>query len=407
MNRKFASLMLGTAAVLGMSCAGVMAGDKTVNIGVLTDMSSLYADIGGQGSVAAAQLAIKDSGLLEKGWTINLVSGDHQNKPDIGSNVVRGWIDEEKVDVITDVPTSSVVLAVNSVAKEKNAVLLVSGAGTTAITNAQCSPNTIQWTYDTFMTAHGTGKALTKEGNKNWFFMTMDNAGGASLQADATTAIEAEGGKVVGSVKHPFINSDFSSFLLQAQASQADIIGLGNAGGDTINAIKQAAEFGITDGGQKLAATLVFISDVHALGLDAAQGLSLITAFYWDQNDATREFAKRFQEIKSDKAMPGMAHAGVYSSLMHYFKALEKLGENPHDGAKVTAAMKEIPIDDPLFGKGEIQPNGRATHPAYLYEVKSPAESKGPWDYYKLVATIPAEEAFLAIDKSTCELIKK
>jgi len=407
MKNRFASWVLGTAALMGILATDAFALDKTVNIGVLTDMSGLYADIGGEGSVVAAELAIEDSGLKDKGWTINILSGDHQNKADIGANVARGWIDQDKVDVIADVPTSSVVLALNGIVKDKNALLLVSGAGTSELTNGQCSPNTIQWTYDTYLTAHGLGGALTREGAKKWFFMTMDNAGGHSLERDATTAIEKEGGTIVGGVKHPFINSDFSSYLLQAQGSGADVIGLANAGGDTINAIKQASEFGITQGGQKLAAMLMFISDVHALGLDTAQGLSFISAFYWDQDDNTRAFAKRFQERVKSGAMPTMAHAGVYSSLMHYFKALEKLGGNPHDGAEVAAVMKEIPVDDPLFGKGEVQVNGRVTHPAYLFEVKSPAESKGPWDYYKLIATIPADQAFLPLEQSTCELVKK
>ncbi len=300
-------LRLSAAAIFGLGPWGAMAADKTVNVGVLTDMTGLYADIGGQGSVVAAQLAIEDSGLEQKGWKINLISGDHQNKPDIGSNIARSWIDLEKVDVIADVPTSAVLLAINNLVREKNALLLGSSGGISQLTNSQCSPNTVHWTYDTYMTAHGIGKAMTAGGDKTWFFITMDNAAGVSLQGDASTAIQAEGGEVVGSVKHPFINADFSSYLLQAQASQAEVIGLANAGGDTINTIKQASEFGITQGGQKLAATLMFISDVHALGLEAANGLQFISGFYWDLNDETRAFAKRFQERKSD---PGYANNG-------------------------------------------------------------------------------------------------
>ncbi|MGH9694206.1 MAG: ABC transporter substrate-binding protein, partial [Bryobacteraceae bacterium] len=334
-------------------------------------------------------------------------SGDHQNKPDIGSSIARRWIDEDKVDVITDVPTSSVALAVNNIVKEKNAVFLNSGAGTSDLTNSQCSPNTIHWTYDTYMLAHGTGSALTKSGGKTWFFLTADYAFGTALQRDTTAAVEAAGGTVIGSVKHPLNTSDFSSFLLQAQASKAEVIGLANAGGDTVNAIKQASEFGIVKGGQKLAALLMFITDVHALGLNAAQGLNLTTTFYWDLNDGTRAFSKRFQERMANKAMPTMVQAGVYSSLIHYFKTLDKLGENPHDGAKVVAAMKAMPVDDPLFGKGKIEPNGRNIHEAYLFEVKTPAESKGPWDYFKLIATTPGNEAFTPLDKSTCSLLKK
>lgn len=403
---KISALMLGTALALGAT-TGAFAADKVVKIGVLNDMSGLYADLAGPGSVVAAQMAVEDSGLTKKGWKIDVISADHQNKPDVGVNIARHWIDVDKVDVISDVPTSSVALAVSNVAKEKNSILLDSGAGSSDLTNSHCSPNTIHWTYDTYTLAHGTGTALTKAGGKTWFFLTADYAFGAALERDTTAAVEAAGGKVVGSVKHPLNTADFSSFLLQAQASKANVIGLANAGGDTVNAIKQASEFGITKGGQKLASLLMFISDVHALGLQTAQGLNLTETFYWDTNDGTRAFSKRFQERMKSHAMPTMVQAGVYSSLMHYFKALEALGGNPHDGAKVVAKMKSMPTDDPLFGKGSIEPNGRALHPAYLYEVKSPAESKGPWDYYKLVATIPANEAFTPLDKSTCPLLKK
>jgi branched-chain amino acid transport system substrate-binding protein len=398
--------MLGTALAFG-TMTGAFAADKVVKIGVLNDMSGLYADLAGPGSVIAAQMAVEDSGLTKKGWKIDVISADHQNKPDVGVNIARQWIDVDKVDVISDVPTSSVALAVSNVVKEKNSILLDSGAGSSDLTNSHCSPNTIHWTYDTYTLAHGTGTALTKAGGKTWFFLTADYAFGAALERDTTAAVEAAGGKVVGSVKHPLNTADFSSFLLQAQASKANVIGLANAGGDTVNAIKQAAEFGITKGGQKLASLLMFISDVHSLGLQTAQGLNLTETFYWDTNDGTRAFSKRFQERMKSHAMPTMVQAGVYSSLMHYFKALEALGGNPHDGAKVVAKMESMPTDDPLFGKGSIEPNGRALHPAYLYEVKSPAESKGPWDYYKLVATIPANEAFTPLDKSTCPLLKK
>ncbi|WP_458756304.1 ABC transporter substrate-binding protein [Afipia sp. TerB] len=406
MKMKFSALMLGTALALGMS-AGAFAMDKNVKIGVLNDQSGLYADIAGPGSVLAAQMAVEDSGLTKKGWKIEVVAGDHQNKPDIGVNVARQWIDVDKVDVIADVPTSSVALAVSNLVKEKNIVFLNSGAGTSDLTNKACSPNTIHWTYDTYMLAHGTGSALTKSGGNTWFFLTADYAFGAALERDTTEAINALGGKVVGSVRHPLNTADFSSFLLQAQASKAKVIGLANAGGDTINAIKQAAEFGIVAGGQKLAGLLMFVSDVHALGLKVAHGLNMTETFYWDLNDGTRAFSKRFAEKMKNHAMPTMVQAGVYSSLIHYFKTLEKMGGNPHDGAKIVKAMEEMPTDDPLFGKGKIEPNGRKIHPAYLFEVKSPSESKGPWDYYKLVATIPADQAFTPLDKSTCPLLKK
>ena len=401
-----ASLLLGTAmslAAAGSACAE----DKIVKIGSLSDQSGLYADLGGPGSTLAAQMAVEDSGLTAKGWKIDIIAGDHQNKPDIGVNIARQWFDVDKVDVIVDVPNSGVALAVSNLVKEKNGVFLNSGAGTSDLTNAQCTPNTIHWTYDTYTLAHGTGTALTKSGGDSWFFVTADYAFGAALERDTTAAVQASGGKVLGGVKAPLSTADFSSFLLQAQASKAKIIGLANAGADTTNSIKQAAEFGITAGGQKLAALLLFITDVHAMGLKTAQGLNFTETFYWDMNDGTRAFAKRFQERIKNHNMPTMVQAGVYASLLHYFKALEALGGNPHDGAKVVAKMKEMPTDDPLFGKGSIEPNGRTIHPAYLFEVKSPAESKGPWDYYKLVSTIPADEAFTPLAKSSCPLLKK
>ncbi|WP_298110143.1 ABC transporter substrate-binding protein [Bradyrhizobium sp.] len=404
-RRKFATLLLGTA--LSLSAGLAFAQDKVVKIGSLSDQSGLYADLGGPGSTLAAQMAVEDSGLTAKGWKIDIIAGDHQNKPDIGVNIARHWFDVDKVDVIVDVPNSGVALAVSNLVKEKNGILLDSGAGTSDLTNAQCTPNTIHWTYDTYTLAHGTGTALTKSGGNTWFFLTADYAFGAALERDTTAAVQAAGGKVLGGVKAPLSTADFSSFLLQAQACKAKIIGLANAGADTTNSIKQAAEFGITTSGQKLAALLLFITDVHSLGLKTAQGLNFTETFYWDLNDGTRAFAKRFQERAKNHSMPTMVHAGVYSSLLHYFKALDALGGNPHDGAKVVAKMKEMPTDDPLFGKGSIEPNGRTLHPAYLFEVKSPAESKGPWDYYKLVSTISADDAFTPLAKSTCPLLKK
>src|ERR1700742_3214604 len=388
MKNKISALLLGTALALS---AGSMAfaQDKVVKIGALSDQSGLYADLGGPGSTLAAQMAVEDSGLVAKGWKIDVISGDHLNKPDVGVSIAKQWFDVDKVDAIVDVPNSGVALAVSNVVKDKNGVLIDSAAGTSDLTNAQCTPNTVHWTYDTYMLANGTGTALTKSGGDTWFFITADYAFGAALERDTTTAVKASGGKVLGGVKAPLSTADFSSFLLQAQASKAKVIGLANAGADTTNSIKQAAEFGITGGGQKLAALLLFITDVHSLGLKAAQGLNFTETFYWDMNDQTRAFSKRFQERMKNHTMPTMVHAGVYSGLLHYFKALEALGGNPHDGAKVVAKMKEIPTDDPLFGKGLIEPNGRTVHPAYLFQVKTPAESKGPWDYYKLVSTIP------------------
>jgi branched-chain amino acid transport system substrate-binding protein len=313
----------------------------------------------------------------------------------------------EKVDVLMDVLNSGVALAVNNLVKEKNSIMINSGAASSDLTNAQCTPNTVHWTYDTYMLAHSTGQALVKAGGDTWFFITADYAFGAALERDTTAVVQAAGGKVIGGVKHPLNTADFSSFLLQAQASKAKIIGMANAGGDTTNTIKQAAEFGIVAGGQKLAGLLLFLTDVHSLGLKVAQGLNFTETFYWDMNDETRAFAKRFSERMKSKAEPTMVQAGVYAGLLHYFKALEALGGNPHDGAKVVAKMKELPTDDPLFGKGTIRPDGRKLHPAYLFEVKSPAESKGPWDYYKLVGTTPADQAFRPLSESACPLVKK
>ena len=376
MKNKISALLLGTALTLATG-GFALAQDKTVKIGALSDQSGLYADLGGPGSTLAAQMAAEDSGLTAKGWKIDIISGDHQNKPDIGTTIARQWFDVDKVDVIVDVPNSGVALAVNNVVKEKNGVYINSGAATSDLTNAQCSPNTVHWTYDTYMLAHTTGQALVKAGGDTWFFLTADYAFGAALERDTTAVITANGGKVVGGVKHPLNTSDFSSFLLQAQSSKAKIIGLANAGGDTTNSIKQAAEFGIVKGGQKLAALLLFLTDVKAIGLETAQGLNFTETFYWDMNDDTRAFSKKFAARMKNGAPPTMVQAGVYSGLLHYFKALEALGGNPHDGIKVVDKMKSMPTDDPLFGKGSIQPNGRTIHSAYLFEVKKPSESKG------------------------------
>ena len=335
---------------------------------------------------------------------IEVVFADHQNKPDIGSNVVRQWYDVDKVDVVVDVPTSSVALAVNNITKEKNRVFLVSGAATSDLTGKACTPNTIHWTYDTWALANGTGNAIVKTGGDTWFFITADYAFGHALERDTEAVVLKSGGKVLGKVRHPFPGQDFSSFLLQAQASKAKIIGLANAGGDTINSIKQAAEFGIVAGGQNLAGLLVFITDVHALGLKTAQGLIFTEAWYWDTNDANRAFAKEFGPANKGN-MPTMIHAGVYSAVMHYLKAVHEL-KSDADGAAVVAKMKSMPTDDKLFGKGTIRADGRKIHDMYLLEVKKPAESKAPWDYYKVRATIPAAEAFRPIDQGECPLVK-
>ena len=403
-TRRFAASV--ALAALGLATPA-LAQDKTVKIGVLNDMSSLYADIGGPNSVVAIKMAVEDSGLTKKGWKIDVISGDHQNKPDVGVNLARQWIDNDKVDAIADTPNSGVALAVNNLVKEKNNVLLNSGAATADLTGKACTPNTVSFTYDTYMLANGTGKALTKAGGDSWFFLTADYAFGHALERDTSAVVTANGGKVLGGVKAPINTADFSSFLLQAQASKSKVIGLANAGGDTTNSIKQAAEFGIVAGGQKLAALLLFINDVHSLGLKTAQGLTFTESFYWDMNDATRAWSKRFSALASKNAMPSMTQAGNYAMVLHYLKAMEALGGNPNDGAKVVAKMKELPTDDTLFGKGPLRADGRRLIPAYLFEVKKPEESKGPWDYYKQIATISAEDAAKPLEASECPLVKK
>ena len=395
------------AAAFFMLAGGAAHADMSggvVKIGVLNDMSGLYADLSGQGSVVAAQMAVEAFGGNVGGAKIEVIGADHQNKADIGSNIARQWFDVNGVDVIVDVPTSSVALAVSDVAREKNKVLLVSGAAASDLTGPKCSPNTVHWTYDTWALANGTGKAVVQTGGDTWFFITADYAFGQALERDTTAVIKANGGKVLGAVRHPLNTADFSSFLLQAQSSGAKVIGLANAGGDTTNAIKQAAEFGIVQGGQSLAGLLVFITDVHALGLQTAQGLVLTEAFYWDANEATRKFSEEF--AKRDRGIhPTMVHAGVYSAVLHYLKAVKALGSDA-DGAAVVAKMKDMPTDDPLFGKGMIRVDGRHIHPMYLFEVKKPEESKGEWDYYKLRATIPADEAFRPLNQGGCPLVK-
>ena len=374
-----------------------------VKIGVLTDMSSLYADDNGAGSVAAVKMAVEDFNPAAHNMKVDIVSADHQNKPDIGSNIARQWFDVDGVDAIVDVPNSGVALAVSEVAREKNKVLLISGAAISDLTGPKCSPNTVHWTYDTWMLAHSTAGALAKSGGDTWYFLTADYAFGHALERDATAVVLSSGGKVLGSVSHPLNNQDFSSFLLQAQASKAKIIGLANAGGDTINAIKQGSEFGITAGGQHFAALLFYVGDVEALGLKVAQGLVLTETFYWDMNDSTRAWSKRWQAQRPGK-FPNMNQAGDYAAVLHYLKAVAAL-KSTADGKSEVAKMKEIPTDDPVFGKGLIRADGRKIHPAYLFEVKSPAESKYPGDDYKLRTTIPADEAFRPMKDDNCPLL--
>jgi len=393
-------LAFALAALLGTAA---QAEDITVKLGVLNDMSSLYSDIGGQGSVVAAKMAIADFNPAAHGMKVELVNADHLNKPDVGTNIARQWFDVDHVDAIIDVPTSSVALAVNEVVREKNRVFLISGAASSDLTGPKCSPNSVHWTYDTWMLANSTGKSIVKTGGTTWFFLTSDYAFGHALERDTKAVVLANGGQVLGGVLHPLNTQDFSSFLLQAQASKAKIIGLANAGGDTINAIKQGAEFGITAGGQNFAGLLVFINDVQALGLKTAQGLILTETFYWDMNDGTRAWTKRWQAERPGK-FPAMTVAGVYAETLHYLKAVAAL-KSATDGKAVVAKMKDMPTDDPLFGKGYIRADGRKIHPAYLFEVKKPEESKYDGDVYKLRATAAAEEAFRPLKDGGCPMV--
>ena len=396
-------LSLAVAAALAAGAAQAQVSDNVIKLGVLSDMSSLYTDLAGAGSVVAARMAVEDSGIERRGYKVEIVSADHQNKADVGSAVARQWYDTDKVDVILDTPNSGVALAVNQITRDKGKAFLVSGAASSDLSGKACSPNSVHWTYDTWMLANGTGSAIVKTGGDSWFFLTADYAFGHALERDTEAVVQKMGGKVLGKVRHPLNTQDFSSFLLQAQASKAKIIGLANAGGDTTNSIKQAAEFGIVKGGQNLAGMLVFLTDIHALGLPTAQGLIFTETFYWDMNDQTRAFAKRFAE--RDKGIhPTMIHAGVYSAVLHYLKAVEALKSD--DGTKVIAQMKAMPTDDALFGKGSIRADGRKIHPAYLVEVKKPAESKGAWDYYKVRTTIPADQAFRPLADGGCSLVK-
>ena len=400
---RLAAIFLAASSLVGIGAA-YAADPVPVKIGVLNDQSGLYADLGGPGSVWAAQKAVEDFGAAAKGLKVEIISADHQNKADVGTSIARKWYDVEGVDAIFDVPNSGVALAVSTVTKEKNKVFVNSGAATSDLTGKACSPNTVHWTYDTWALANGTGKAIVKTGGKTWFFLTADYAFGHALERDTSKVVLENGGKVVGDVKVPLNTQDFSSFLLQAQASKAKIIGLANAGGDTINSIKQSAEYGIVEGGQNLAGLLIFLTDIHSLGLKVSQGLNLTSAWYWDLNDNDRAFAKEFAAANGGK-FPTMVQAGVYSGVIHYLKAVAAL-KSAKDGAAVVAEMKKLPTEDKLFGKGEVRADGRQIHDMYLFEVKKPSESKGPYDYYTLKATIPAAEAFRPLSEGGCSLVK-
>ncbi|HNR82878.1 MAG: ABC transporter substrate-binding protein [Rubrivivax sp.] len=405
MKRNALWSLLAGLGLLAAGSAHAQISGNVVKIGVMNDMSGLYADIGGPGSVIAAKMAVEDYLKATKSsLKVEVVSADHQNKPDVGSSIARKWYETDGVDMIADVPTSSVALAVNQVTKDMGKAFVNTGAATSDLTGKDCSPNTVHWLYDTWMLANGTGSAVVKAGGDSWFFLTADYAFGHALERDTSEVVKASGGKVLGSVKVPLGTADFSSFLLQAQSSKAKIVGLANAGGDTINSIKQAAEFGIVKGGQKLAGLLVFLPDVHGLGLNTAQGLNITEAFYWDLNDGTRAWSKRFAAAHGGKH-PSSDHAGVYAGVLHYLKAVD--AAKTDDGSKVVAKMKELPTDDPLFGKGTVRADGRKIHPVYLFEVKKPSESKAPYDYYKLVQTIAADKAFRPLNEGNCPLVAK
>ena len=398
--------MLASALTLSVGAAHAQS-KPPLKIGGILDMSSLYADITGPGSETAAKMAVEDFGGEVLGRKIEVLAADHLNKADLAANIARDMLDNQGVEMIYDVAASATALAAGEIAKARNKIIIFNGPGSVRLSNEACGPYTVHYVFDTFAQANVTGLAAVKSGLDSWFFLTADYAFGQDLEKDTTAVVVKSGGKVLGSVRHPLNTSDFSSFLLQAQSSGAKVIGLANAGGDTTNSIKQAAEFGITKGGQKLAALLLFLTDVKSIGLDIAQGLNFTETFYWDMNDQTRAFSERFAKRMKNGAPPTMVQAGVYAGLLHYFKALEALGENPHDGVKIVEKMKSIPTEDALFGKGEIQPNGRTIHTAYLFEVKKPSESKAPWDLYKLVGSVPGDQAFTPLDKSACALLKK
>jgi len=400
--QRFATLAALLAALFSAPALAEMNG--TLRIGVMNDMSSVYADFQGPGSVVAAQLAVEDF-AKQTNRKIEILSADHQNKPDVGAAIARRWLDVEGVDMIIDLPNSSVALAVADLVREKNKVVIGSGAGTALLTGAKCSPNTVHWTYDTWAMGHGLARGVLAQGGKTWFFITADYAFGQDLEKQATDEVLASGGKVIGSVRHPIGTNDFSSFLLQAQASGAEVIALANAGGDTVNSIKQAVEYKIGEK-QKVVALIFDLQSVPALGLPTAQGLTAINAFYWDTNDETRAWARRFQERHPKKMMPNHMHAGVYAGTLHYLKAVESVG-SPADGRAVVAAMKAMPTDDPLFGHGTIRADGRKVHPMLLLQVKSPSESKSEWDVFKTVATIEADKAFRPLKDGDCPLVAK
>jgi branched-chain amino acid transport system substrate-binding protein len=397
--------LLAFACTLGLTVAASAQEPPVYRVGVLNDQSGLYADIAGPGAVEAAKMAVEDFGPERKGFRVEVLAADHQNKPDIGAGIARRWFDQDGVDAIVDVPTSSIALAVSEIAKERNKSLLITSAGTSDLTGKACTANTVHWTYDTYALANGTAKAIIGQGGRAWFFLTTDYAFGHALERDAAAIVEANGGRVVGRTRAPFQATDFAAFLLEAQASKAQVVALANSGGDTINSVKQAGEFGLTKN-QKLAGLLVFLSDVHGIGLETAQGLLLTESFYWDLNEGTRAWAKRFA-ARNGGRYPTMNQAGTYAALLHWMKALEALPpEKVRSGTAVVEQMKVLPTEDPLFGKGVIRADGRKVHDMYLFTVKSPGESRGPYDYYKLVSTIPGDQAFRPLDQGACPIVR-
>ena len=392
------------AATCAAACIGASAQDtKPVRIGVLNDQSSVYSDFQGRGSVLAARMAVEDYGGRAAGRAVEVLSADHQNKPDVGASVARRWMDIDGVQMIADLPNSAIALGVADIVREKNKVMMGSGAGSVELTGARCSPNTVHWTYDTWSYGHSLARAVMQRGGKSWFFITSDYAFGHDLEKQASEEVSMGGGKVAGAARTPIGTTDYSSFLITAQASGAQVVGLAVAGGDLTTSMKQAAEFGLTK--KQTIAPLIFgINNVPALGLPAAQGALLVNPFYWDMNEGTRAWSRRFKQRSHNNAMPNDMQAGVYASVMHYLKAVDKVG-NPDDGRAVVAAMKAMPTDDPLFGKGRIREDGRKLHDMYLFRVKTPNESKGEWDFFERLATVPAEQAFRPLAEGKCPLV--
>ena len=399
--RNSASAILASSLIAATAQAQIS--NNEIRIGYLADMSGTYRDLSGPGGLEALKMAVDDFGGTVDGKKIVLFNADDLNKPDVGATTVRQWIDERNVDMVTGLDASSVVLAASKVVEQGGKLALISGAAASSLTNEHCSPNHIHWTYDTFALANGTANAVLKDGGKSWYILTADYAFGHSMEADIKKVVQAEGGSVVGAVRHPFPSSDFSSYILQAQGSGADVVALANAGADTVNSLKTASEFGVTQSGQRLAGMVVFLNDIHAMGLEVTQGLMLTTGWYWDMNEETRAWAERYQKRVGSK--PTMVHAGIYSATTHYLNAVKQTGSD--DTATVRAQMAKTPVNDMFAKNGRIREDGRMVHDMYLVKVKTPAESKGEWDLYQMVRTIPGDEAFRPLAESQCKLVAK